>query len=57
MIIVSTSGLEIAGPIGAMLGATEVIATRLEVADGRYTGGVAFYAYGRPRQITSARSR
>jgi HAD superfamily hydrolase (TIGR01490 family) len=49
VIIVSTSGQEIAGPIGAMLGATEVIATRLEVADGRYTGSVAFYAYGQAK--------
>ncbi len=46
VIIVSTSGLEIAGPIGVMLGATDVIAMRLEVADGRYAGSVAFYAYG-----------
>ncbi len=49
VIIVSTSGQEIAGPIGAMLGATEVVATRLEVADGQYTGGVAFYAYGQAK--------
>jgi HAD superfamily hydrolase (TIGR01490 family) len=49
VIIVSTSGQEIAGPIGAMLGATEVVATRLAVADGRYTGGVEFYAYGQAK--------
>jgi HAD superfamily hydrolase (TIGR01490 family) len=49
VIIVSTSGQEIAGPIGAMLGASEVIATRLEVTDGRYTGGVDFYAYGQAK--------
>jgi HAD superfamily hydrolase (TIGR01490 family) len=49
VIIVSTSGQEIAGPIGAMLGATEVIATRLEVSNGRYTGSVAFYAYGQAK--------
>jgi phosphoserine phosphatase len=34
VIIVSTSGQEIVGPIGAMLGATEVIPTRLAVALG-----------------------
>ena len=34
VIIVSTSGQEMVGPIGAMLGASEVIATRMEVADG-----------------------
>jgi HAD superfamily hydrolase (TIGR01490 family) len=49
VVIVSTSGQEIVGPIGAMLGATEVIATRLAVADGRYTGSVEFYAYGQAK--------
>jgi HAD superfamily hydrolase (TIGR01490 family) len=49
VIIVSTSGQEIVGPIGALLGATEVIATRLEVADGLFTGGVDFYAYGQAK--------
>jgi HAD superfamily hydrolase (TIGR01490 family) len=49
VIIVSTSGQEIAGPIGAMLGVKQVIATRLAVADGRYTGGVDFYAYGQAK--------
>jgi HAD superfamily hydrolase (TIGR01490 family) len=49
VVIVSTSGEEIVGPIGAMLGATDVIATRLAVANGRYTGGVEFYAYGQAK--------
>jgi HAD superfamily hydrolase (TIGR01490 family) len=49
LIIVSTSGQEIVGPIGAMLGATQIIATRLAVADGRYTGAVDFYAYGQAK--------
>jgi HAD superfamily hydrolase (TIGR01490 family) len=49
VIIVSTSGQEIAGPIGAMLGVSQVIATRLAVADGRYTGSVDFYAYGQAK--------
>jgi HAD superfamily hydrolase (TIGR01490 family) len=49
IVIVSTSGQEIVAPIGAMLGATEVIATRLEVADDRYTGLVEFYAYGQAK--------
>jgi phosphoserine phosphatase len=34
------------GPIGNLLGASEVIATRMEVADGRYTGEMEFWAYG-----------
>ncbi len=49
VVIVSTSGQEIVGPIGSMLGASAVIATRLGVADGRYTGSVDFYAYGQAK--------
>jgi HAD superfamily hydrolase (TIGR01490 family) len=49
VLIVSTSGQEIVGPIGAMLGACAVIATRLEVADGHYTGAMEFYAYGQAK--------
>jgi HAD superfamily hydrolase (TIGR01490 family) len=49
VVIVSTSGQEIAGPIGAMLGVSDVIATRLTVADGKYTGSVDFYAYGQAK--------
>lgn len=45
VIIVSTSGSEMVEPIGAMLGADHVIATRLEVNEGQYTGKVKFYAY------------
>ena len=46
VIIVSTSGVEMVGPIGALLGAALVIATQMEIADGRYTGQMDFYAYG-----------
>ncbi len=46
VIIVSTSGQEMVAPIGAMLGAQAVIATRMQVAEGRYTGEMDFYAYG-----------
>ncbi len=45
VIIVSTSGTEVVEPIGEMLGADKVIATRMEVADGKYTGEIRFYAY------------
>jgi HAD superfamily hydrolase (TIGR01490 family) len=45
VIIVSTSGSEVVEPIGEMLGADKVIATRMEVADGKYTGDIRFYAY------------
>jgi len=60
VIIVSTSGLEMVGPIGALLGASEVIASQMEVADGRYTGEMVFWAYGeakasRVRDLASRR--
>jgi HAD superfamily hydrolase (TIGR01490 family) len=45
VIIVSSSGAEVVEPIGQLLGADRVIATRMVVADGRYTGEIAFYAY------------
>jgi HAD superfamily hydrolase (TIGR01490 family) len=47
VVIVSTSGSEIVTPIGEMLGADRVIATRMAIDDaGRYTGEIEFYAYG-----------
>lgn len=46
VVIVSTSGAEVVGPIGELLGADRVVATRMVVEDGRYTGEVAYYAYG-----------
>ncbi len=46
VVIVSSSGAEIVEPIGALLGADRVIATRMVVEDGRYTGEIEFYAYG-----------
>jgi HAD superfamily hydrolase (TIGR01490 family) len=45
VVIVSASGSEVVEPIGEMLGADGVIATRMEVAEGRYTGEIGFYAY------------
>ncbi|GAB3263344.1 HAD-IB family hydrolase [Alteromonas gracilis] len=45
VIIVSTSGSEVVEPIGEMLGADHVVATRMEVREGRYTGEIRFYAY------------
>lgn len=46
VVIVSSSGAEVVGPIGELLGVDRVVATRMEVVDGRYTGDIAFYAYG-----------
>ncbi|HUR75313.1 MAG TPA: HAD-IB family hydrolase [Sporichthya sp.] len=47
VVLVSTSGSEIVTPIGELLGADRVLATRMAVDDGgRYTGEIEFYAYG-----------
>jgi HAD superfamily hydrolase (TIGR01490 family) len=46
IVIVSSSGAEMVGPIGEMLGVDRVVATRMVTVDGRYTGEIDFYAYG-----------
>src|SRR3954447_2017639 len=60
VVIVSASGAELVEPIAGMLGADDVIATRMLVEDGRYTGKVDFYAYsehkaGPSRALAAAR--
>lgn len=45
VVIVSASGAEVVAPIGEMLGADAVIATAMQVVDGKYTGVIDFYAY------------
>ncbi|WP_104108190.1 HAD family hydrolase [Nocardioides sp. 616] len=45
VVIVSTSGSEVVEPIGAMLGADRVVATRLKIVDGKYSGEIEYYAY------------
>jgi HAD superfamily hydrolase (TIGR01490 family) len=51
VVIVSTSGQEVVAPIGALLGAHSVIATRMRIADGRYTGEMECYAYGEEKAV------
>lgn len=46
VVVVSASSEELVRPIAGLIGADEVIASRMAVADGRYTGEIAFYAYG-----------
>jgi HAD superfamily hydrolase (TIGR01490 family) len=46
VVIVSASGAEVVEPIGAMLGADHVVATRMVIDGGKYTGDIDFYAYG-----------
>ena len=51
VIIVSTSGHEVVAPIGALLGAESVIATRMRIANGHYTGEMECYAYGEEKAV------
>ena len=51
IVIVSSSGAEVVEPIGAMLGADRVVATRMVTVDGRYTGEIEFYAYGENKAV------
>jgi HAD superfamily hydrolase (TIGR01490 family) len=51
IVVVSASGHEVVDPIAALLGADTVIATQMVIADGRYTGDVAFYAFGEAKAM------
>jgi HAD superfamily hydrolase (TIGR01490 family) len=46
VVIVTSSAEEIVRPIADRLGVHDVLATRMQVADGRYTGIIDFYCYG-----------
>ncbi len=51
VVVVSASGAEVVEPIAALIGADHVVATRLSVEDGRYTGGIDFYCYGENKAV------
>ena len=51
VIVVSASGSEVVEPIAQLLGADHVIATRMAVEDGKYTGEIDFYAYGNNKAV------
>ena len=51
VVIVSSSGAEMVEPIGEMLGVDRVVATRMVVVDGHYTGEIEFYAYGEGKAV------
>ena len=51
VVLVSSSGEEVVGPIGEMLGVDRVIASRMVVEDGHYTGDIGFYAYGENKEL------
>lgn len=46
IVIVSSGGEEVVHPFGTMLGADRVIATRMVIRNGCYSGEVAFYSVG-----------
>lgn len=51
VVIVSSSGADVVGPIADMLGADDYLATRLVVEDGKYTGEIAFYCYSENKAV------
>jgi HAD superfamily hydrolase (TIGR01490 family) len=51
IVIVSSSGADVVEPIGEMLGADRVVATRMVAVDGHYTGEIEFYAYGENKAV------
>lgn len=46
VVIISSSGTEVVEPISARLGADIAVGTQMEIVDGKYSGGILFYAYG-----------
>lgn len=55
IVIVSASGSELVEPIGELLGADHVIASQLEIVDGRYSGEISYYAYGPEKAVAMRR--
>jgi len=49
VVVLSASGLEVVEPIAALVGADRCVATRMRVADGRYTGVIEYYCYGQEK--------
>ncbi|MCR6711907.1 MAG: HAD-IB family hydrolase [Demequina sp.] len=54
VVIVSASAEEVVRPIAALLGADAVIATRMTVEDGHFTGEIDFYAFGENKAVAMA---
>lgn len=46
VVVVTSSAREIAEPIAHRLGIEDVLATRMEIVNGKYTGLIDFYCYG-----------
>lgn len=49
VVVVSASGSDLVRPIAELVGADDVIASRMEVVDGRYTGRIDRYVYGQEK--------
>ena len=49
VVVVSASGTDLVRPIAEMVGADDVIASRMGVTDGRYTGAIERYVYGQEK--------
>ncbi len=54
IVVLSASGLEVVEPIAALVGADRCLATRMGVADGRYTGVIEYYCYGEEKARAAA---
>jgi HAD superfamily hydrolase (TIGR01490 family) len=54
VVLVSASGEEFVRPIGAQLDVHDVIATRMRIVDGVYTGEIDFYAAG-PGKVSAVK--
>jgi HAD superfamily hydrolase (TIGR01490 family) len=55
VVVLSASGTEVVEPIAAMVGADSAVATRMGIADGRYTGEVEYYCYGEEKAEAARR--
>ncbi|MBA8793998.1 HAD superfamily hydrolase (TIGR01490 family) [Friedmanniella endophytica] len=55
VVVVTSTGLDLAEPVGALLGVDEVLGTRMVEVDGHYTGEIADYMYG-PRKAEAIRA-
>ncbi|MGV9794983.1 HAD family hydrolase [Gordonia sp. ABSL49_1] len=51
VVLVSASGREVVEPIGELVGADHVRASRMKVVDGRYSGELEFYCHGEEKAV------
>lgn len=55
VIVLSATGDEVVRPIAEMLGVETSVATRMQVVDGRYSGEIEFYCYGKEKASAARR--